>query len=171
MLMVIKHWHAVFVTITIFFAGSIPAHAVDQVDFTGRYSEKASKAKDSVPTTLRVEQGKDFIEITRIEGDRTTVSRFPLDGSKGDYTSPGGVQGKGNVQFKGKNLLVESIVATRPDPNGPAMRVHMKERWELSSDGLMLTIRWGMDFPDTRAIIGGFTDQSGKDTYRRIDAK
>ncbi len=166
-----QHCHVPLVLMTILFAGSIPVHAADQVDFTGLYSEKATKAKDSAPTTLRVNQSKGMIEITRIEGTRTTVSRFPLDGSEGDYTSPGGVPGKGKVQFKGKSLLIESIVTTKVDPNSPVMRVHAKERWELSSDGLILTIRWGIDFPDTRALIGGFMDQSGKDTYLRTDAQ
>ena len=139
--------------------------AADRTDFSGTYTAIPSNGSTAAsPTTLRVVQNNDTIEITR-ESSKTTTSRFPLNGSEGSYTSPGGISGKGKVQFKGKNLAVESVVLTNSQPNSPAVRLRTKERWQLSADGRVLTIRFNVDFPDLEQLTHGVTDQSWTETY------
>ena len=146
--------------------------AAAPTNYAGTYSGQASKGARSQPAAvLRVIQNDDVIEITRDEGGRTTTSRFPLNGQQGDYTSPRGSTGKGKVDFKGKGLAIESIVLTRPQSNGPGVRSRIRERWQLSPDAKLLTIRFNVDFPDLEQLTHGATDQTWMETYTRTDAQ
>ncbi len=162
---------AIIVGVAFVLASGIPVLAGERPDYAGTYTVKPTKGKaaNSVNTVLHVVQHDDAIEITHVESGRTMTSRFPLNGSEGDYTSPGGVAGKGKAQFKGKDLILESVVVTKPQPNGPNVRMRTRERWRLSSDSKVLTIRFDVDFPDLEALTRGVTDQSWTETYLRSD--
>jgi hypothetical protein len=62
--------------------------------------------------------------------------------------------------LKGKNLIVESVVLTHPQPTA-AVRMHTKERWQLSGDAKTLIIKSDVDFPDfpagVSAVVAGDT--------------
>jgi hypothetical protein len=119
---------------------------------TGRKGEAKSAKYDH--WTMSVAQTEVAIKVTRMMESGTSVNNFPLDGTEGSYTSPKGVVGKCKGQFKGKDLILESIVTSKPAPNGPAVEVRTRERWELSSDSRTLTIRSDVDFP--LSPINGF---------------
>jgi hypothetical protein len=130
------------------------ALAADGTNYSGRYTAERPKKTSggSAESTLEVVHNADAIEITLVESGKKTTSRCPLNGSEGDYTSPGGIPGKCKAQLNAKNLIVESVVVTRPQPTAN-VRMHTKERWELSKDGKTLTIRSDVDFPDFPASI------------------
>lgn len=147
--------------------------AADKVNYSGKYSLQEGKATSGSEThsILSVVQNEDSIEITRVEQGRRTTNLYPLNGSDGDYTSPGGVSGRCKAQLKGKNLVVESVVTARPQPNAPPMRIHTKERWQLSADSKTLTIKSDVDFPDApgdvSAVVGA--SLSGTQKYTRTE--
>ena len=89
--------------------------AADKVNYSGKYSADPSTVKSGVETdsTLEVFQNEDGIVVTRLELGQRTTSHCPLNGSEGDYTSPGGVSGKCKAQIKAKNLILESVVVTQ----------------------------------------------------------
>ena len=159
----------IIMTVALAFVLVSPMFSAAPTNYAGAYSAQPAKgaATNTPSTTVRVTQDDQQIEITRVEGGKTAVSRFPLNGSEGDYTSPGGVADKGKAQFKGKDLVLESIVVTKPQPNGPNVRMRTKERWQLSSDSKVLKIRFDMDFPGLQGLTGGVTNQSWTETYVR----
>jgi len=85
--------------------------------------------------------------------------------------SPGGVSGKCNAQLKPKYLIVESVVLSRPQQAASPTRMHTKEKWQLSSDAKILTIKSDVDFPDFPADISaavlGTTSGTVKDKRAR----
>jgi hypothetical protein len=132
----------------VFLMGSILV-AAERPNFSGSYTLKSGKgdsksSKGSV-WTLSVTQTDLAIEVTRVMDGQKNVNRYSLDGTEGTYTSPGGLPGQCKGQFKGKNLILESVVPTHPLPNGPALDLHTRERWELSSDLNKLTIHNDVD--------------------------
>jgi len=146
--------------------------AADKVNYSGNYllEGKNTKAGGETGSSLEVVQSQDSIEITRVEQGRRTRNRYPLTGSDGDYTSPGGVSGRCKAQPKGKYLVVESIVVSRPQPTGSPVRMHTKERWRLSADSKILTIEANVDFPDFPAGISNVVNDayaSGTQKYVR----
>jgi hypothetical protein len=147
--------------------------AADKVSYSGKYSIQARKTASGSETdaTLEVVQNADSIEITRVEQGKRTINRYPLNGSEGDYTSPGGVAGKCKGQLKDKYLMLESVVAARPQPKAPPMRIHTKERWQLSSHSKILTVKSEVDFPDAprdvAAVVGEYA--SGIQKYTRTE--
>ena len=100
------------------------------------------------------------------------TNRYPLNGSEADYVSPGGVPGKCKARFKGSQLILESMVVARPQPNVP-VRLHTKERWELSKDSKILTIQTDVDFPDMPAAISSVATENSprKQKYVRIEIR
>jgi hypothetical protein len=144
--------------------------AADKVNYSGKYSADRPTVKSGVETdsTLEVFQNDDGIVVTRVELGKTTTSHCPLNGSEGEYTSPGGVSGKCKAQIKAKYLILESVVVTRPQRTA-IVRMHTKERWQLSADGKSLTIKSDMDFPDFPADISAAVtgDTSGTRKYTR----
>lgn len=135
----------------------------------GRYSAQHVKGapSGSPDSVLEVVQSENDIGITRVESGKRTTSRCPFNGVEGDYTSPGGVVGKCKAQLKGKNLIVESIVLTHPQPRA-TVRMHTKERWQLSGDAKTLIIKSDVDFPDfpagVSAAVAGDTSTTTKYT-------
>ncbi len=134
--------------------------AADKRDFSGSYTLKektdASKLQKGKASTLRVIQTESAIEVTRVVDGHQNVNKFPLDGSEGTYISPGGPTGTCKAQFKSKFLILDTSVATHPQPGGPAVQMHTRERWELSSDSKTLKIRTDVDFPELSRTLNGF---------------
>lgn len=149
-----------------------PAPPVDATNYSGRYIAERPKKASGGPaeSTLEVVQNESAIEITMVESGKKTTSRCPLNGSDGDYTSPGAISGKCKAQLNGKSLIIESFVVTRPQPTAN-VRMHTKERWQLSKDGKSLTIKLDVDFPDfpadISAAVAGSTSTTRK--YTRME--
>ena len=124
--------------------------ATDKTNYSGRYTLQGQKSTSGIKTdsTIEVLQNQESLEITRSEQGHRTTNRYPLNGSEGDYTSSGGVPGKCRAELKGKYLVLESVVMARPQPSAPPVRMHAKERGQLSADSRTLTIKSAVDFPD-----------------------
>jgi len=147
--------------------------AGDLPSFTGKYSPTDKKDKSISKVVLEVVQTGDAIEVTRVDRtdkDKRTTNRYPVDGSDGDFVSPSGIHGKCRAQFKGKQLILESLVEVQLPSSGRAIREHTRERWQLSADGKTLTIQTDVDFPDfpgeISAAVAG--DTSGRKKYVRV---
>jgi len=148
--------------------------AAEKADFSGSYSLQPSKGKgrNLGTATLHVVQTDAAIEVTLSpESAGTTTSRFPLDGSEGDYTSAGGATGKGKARFQGSDLVLESLIVGQEDPMSLPVRMRTQERWRLSPDAKTLTIRFHVDFPGFPSprlpSLGGSTNLSWTETYTR----
>jgi hypothetical protein len=156
-----------FLSILLF---SVCAFAADAPNFTGKYAPQAKNAS-ATDAVLEVVQNTESVEVTRTHDGKRFTNHYPLDGGDADYTSSGGISGKCKAQLKGKQLILESVVMTRPQAQGPAMRVHERERWQLSGDSKTLTIQTDVDFPDVRAdvsaVVGGSV--AGKEKYLRVE--
>jgi hypothetical protein len=124
--------------------------AANKPDYSGTYTaqQKDAKAGTSKPPVIRVTQTDANIEISRTEGEKTVTNRLPLDGSEVDYFTRSGLRGKGRVQFKGEDLLIEWSVITLGGGDSKGLRLHTKEKWKLSTDKRILTIKSEVDFPD-----------------------
>jgi hypothetical protein len=146
--------------------------AAEKVNYSGKYSAERATIKSGVETesTLEVIQNEDGLEVTTVELEKRTTSHCPFNGREGDYMSPGGVSGKCKAQLKAKYLVLESVVVARPQSTAPPIRMHTKERWQLSADGKSLTIKSDVDFPDFPAGISAAVagDTSGTRKYTRI---
>jgi|ERR1035438_5240488 hypothetical protein len=142
--------------------------AADKVTYSGTYSTaRPGKAPKGSDVTLEVVQNEDSIEITRVKLGKRTTSRCPFNGSEGDYISPGGSPGKCKAQLKEKYLVLEAIVVTSLQPTAPPVRMHTKERWQLSPDGKSLFIESAADFPDMGAGSAGMGLQPVTRKYTR----
>jgi|LakMenEpi03Aug12_release.lakeMendotaPanAssembly.Ray.scaffolds.fasta_scaffold814713_1 hypothetical protein len=130
----------------------------DQPDFSGSYTlseiKGSQKADKFTPLVLRVVQKEHNIEITRIEDGKATSNSFKLDGSKSAYTNVDAVKGVGSARLKGKGLIIETEIASRPYPNKPSVQIKEKQQWKLSPDLKTLTIRTDVDFPNS--VLQGF---------------
>lgn len=120
-------------------------------DFSGSYTlkhgKKAPKGEREGAWTLQVRQTESAIQVTRgIDGHQNT-NEFPLNGGEGRYVSPGGPTGTCKARWKGTALVLDSLIIAHPQTDGPAVQIHTKERWTLSSDLQTLTIRSDVDFP------------------------
>jgi hypothetical protein len=126
---------------------------------------------NKIDATIEVVQSDDSIEITNVDQGRRTTNRYPLNGSEGDYKSPGSVAGKCKAQLKDKYLVLESVVTSRRQPNAPPVRIHIRERWQLSSDSKTLTVKSDLDFPgaprDVSSVVG--ESVSGTQKYARVE--
>jgi hypothetical protein len=144
--------------------------AANKVNYSGKYSLQGRKTTSGNETnsTLDVLQNEDGIEITSVEQGRRTTNRYPLNGSEGDYTSPGGVSGKCKAQLKDKYLVLESVVISRPQPSAPPVRIHTKERWQLSADSKTLTVKSDVEFPDFPGDISAVVGASGSGTQKYL---
>jgi hypothetical protein len=144
----------------------------DAPSYTGKYSlENRKTTSGGTDQTLEVVQNESAVEVTTVVQGRRTTNRYPLNGSEGDYASPSGVPGKCKAQLMGKQLILDSTVVTRPQPTGSPVRMHTKERWQLSADSKTLTIQTDVDFPDFPADISAAVNgnTSGKEKYRRVE--
>lgn len=134
------------------------AAGTDRPDFSGSYTltgtKGASKTKRATASLLQVIQTGAEIEVSRTFDGKAYLNRLKLDGTEGEYRSEGGAQGTSTARFKGKALIIDTQVTTRPQANGPAVQIHTRERWTLSSDLRTLIIRSDVDFPNSG--LGGF---------------
>ncbi len=132
----------------LFMAGSGLVGA-DKPDFSGSYTltstKGAAKVNKGPSSALLVVQNESAIEITKVIDGRKNVNKFPLDGTEGIYESTGGAKGKCKGRFKGKSLVLDMFVTIHPQPDAPDVQIHMRERWEMSSDSKKLTIRSDVD--------------------------
>lgn len=146
--------------------GASPAKA----NYSGKYSLQGQNKGDRTGSIIEVIQSDDSIEITTVDQDQRTTNRYPLNGSEGPYTSPSGLVGTCKAQLKDKYLVLESMVRSRPQPNTPAVRVHTKERWQLSSDSKTLTVKSDVDFPDVPYEVSSVVGESvsGTQKYTRV---
>jgi len=136
-------------------------------DFSGSYTLTGSKgAFKGKVWTLQVSQTESAIRVTRVMDGHENTNNIPLDGSEGRYVSPGGPIGTCKARLKGKNLVLDSLVMTHPQTNGPTVQVHTIERWELSSDSKTLTIRSDVDFPGS-PVYGFQLVEPWTETYTR----
>jgi hypothetical protein len=151
---------------------SLAAHPgdADPPNFTGKYVLQGKHT--SGDTLLEVVQNPGDVEVTRTSNGKQVTNRYPQGGNEGNYTSPGGIPGKCKASLKGKQLILESVVTTHPQPQVPPMREHEKQKWQLSDDLKILTIQTDVDFPDVRpdvsALVGG--SFSGKEKYVRVQS-
>ena len=147
--------------------------AAEGVNYSGKYlaQEKKTAPGGKIDPTLGVVQTEDSIEITRMEYGSKTTNKCPLNGSDGDYRSPSGVPGKCKAKLKDKYLMLEFVVTTRPQPNGPPVRIRTKERWQLSSDSKTLTIKSDVDFPDAARDVSSIVGESASGTQKYTRAE
>ncbi len=148
------------------------ALTADALNYADKYSLQNRKpASGSTDQILEVVQNENAIEVTTVAQGRRTTNRYPLNGSEGDSASPSGVPGKYEAQLKGKQLVLESTVITHAQPAASPVRMHTRERWQLSADSKTLTIQTDVDFPDfpadISAAVSGST--SGKEKYERVE--
>jgi hypothetical protein len=141
------------------------AVASGQSLYSGDYADLARSSATRSFSTLKVNQTSANIEITRTELGKTMISHCPLDDWGGEYTGPG-FAGKCRAFFKGKYLVIES------DYVQPKIstRIHRKERWQLSADSKILTIKsivYLSDFRDDNTTIPGPISQMR--TYTRTE--
>ena len=141
--------------------------------YSGKYSLQNRKASLGSEATLEVVQGQDRVEVTRIDQGKRTTNRYALNGSEGNYASSGGVPGRCKAQLKGKQLILESTVISHPQPAATPVRIHTRERWQLSADSKILAIRADVDFPDfpadISAAVSGNTSRTEK--YMRVESQ
>ena len=133
--------------------------AAGKLDFSGTYSLDARKGGtgDSI---IQVAQKENSVEVTRVEQGKSTTNIYSLDGSEGTYTTSSGGTGKGKAYFKGKFLILENVVVSRPQPSAPVIRLHSKEQWQLSTDSKTLTIKTSYDSPDVSSEISNVVFES-----------
>jgi hypothetical protein len=134
------------------------AAGTDKPDFSGTYSKNsvkgALKAEKPASSVLQVAQTDTAFEVTKVIDGKASMNRFKLDGAETPYRAENGALGVATARLKGKTLMIDMQVTTRPQANGPAVQIHTKERWTLSSDLTTLTIRCDVDFPNSG--LGGF---------------
>ncbi len=139
-------------------------------DFSGSYILTGSKGAFSMEKgevwTLQVSQTESSLQVKRVRDGRENTNEFPLNGSEGRYPSAGGPTGSCKARWKGKDLVLDSLVITHPQDNGPAVQLHTKERWELSLDLKTLTIRSDVDFPGS-PVYGFQLIQPWSEIYTR----
>jgi hypothetical protein len=140
-----------FVCIFLYLAAA--TFAADTLNFSGSYTLTGSKGsmrfeKGNVKT-LSVVQTETSIEVTESEGGRRNANIYPLNAQEGTFLSPGGIKGTCTGQFKKNFLILESVVTTRRQANGPAVQIHTKQKWESSPDHKTLTIRFDVDSPQS----------------------
>ena len=147
--------------------------AADKVNYSGKYLLQVRKTASGGEndSTLDVVQNEKSVDITRSAEGRRMTNRYPLNGSEGDYTSPGGVSGKCKAQLKGKYLVLESVVFSRPQSSSPPVRIHTRERWQLSADSNVLTIKSDVDFPDFPGDISTVVGAYGSSTQKYTRTK
>lgn len=146
--------------------------AEEKIDYSGKYSleERNLKSGKKPKSTLEVVQNQDRIKIIKDEPHKTTTSDCPLSSSDQDYRNS---RGQCRAQLKGKKLIVESVVDTSREPTHSPLRVHTKERWELSADNKTLTIKSDIDFVSCSLGESSCTSGSGESRtikYKRIES-
>jgi hypothetical protein len=139
------------------------SYAADRTNFAGSYTltprKESRKSEKETVKTLTVIQTESAIDVTEVEGERTKTYRYPLTGQDGTYVSPTGIRGTCKGKLRKNDLILESFVTTRPDPNGPPIQIHTKQKWELSPDLKTLRIHVEVDSPQSPInLVDPWTD-------------
>jgi hypothetical protein len=149
------------ISIVLAAAATIPAvRAADnaKIDFSGAYTLTGAKGSfkmnKSSTWLLDVVQSGAEINVTKTTDGKTTANRFMLDDTEAPYVSEDGVKGTCTARWKGRTLVIDINVTSRPQRGGPEVRMHTREQWTLSPDLKTLTIRSDVDFPNSG--LGGF---------------
>jgi hypothetical protein len=147
--------------------------AATKPDFSGNYALQQKKGDSPISTSIRVVETESVVEVTRVFGDRFVTNKFPTDGSEGDYVTEAGVHGKCRAQVKNDALVLESLVASRPNANAPALRFDTIEEWRLSADSRTLTIKTEIKCPDMPpdVMAAAFPNNPRKEKFQRLDAR
>lgn len=141
--------------------------ATEKTNFSGTYSlrGRVGKPVGAATANVSVVQKEDAIEITRTQENKKQVRvRLPLNGDEGSYANADGVPGRGKARLKGRDLLLDSDVDNSPKPGAPAVATHTHERWRLSADSKILTIKYDVDW---RVGLSNSVTESWTETYVR----
>ena len=65
--------------------------------------------------------------------------------------------------------MLDVMALTRMDPSDHPMRQHIAQRWHLSADSKLLTIRLNFDYPDSTGL-NRFPSFGRTEIHRRIDS-
>ncbi|HVI79553.1 MAG TPA: hypothetical protein VM715_15580, partial [Candidatus Acidoferrum sp.] len=90
------------------------------------------------------------------------------NGPEGDYTSPGGLAGRCKARLKDKTIIIEAVALAHPEPT-TTVRMRTKERWQLSRDAKILTIKSDADFTDFPTDISGIVAGNTTTKYTRVE--
>ncbi|MBZ5511121.1 MAG: hypothetical protein LAN70_08110 [Acidobacteriia bacterium] len=157
----------------LFICFAAAAFAATKPDFSGTYTaqQKNDSKSTAASVVLRVVQSDSAVEVTRVNGDKSTTNRFPLDGSEGDYTTETGVRGKCKAHVKNETLVLESLVASPGRTDRPSIRFHTTEQWQLSLDRNTLTIKTDIKSPDMPpdVMAAAFPNNPRTEKYQRTD--
>jgi hypothetical protein len=138
-------------------------YAAERTNFSGSYTltprKESQRSGKETAKTLTVVQTESSIEVTEVEGGRTNTYHYPLGGQDGIYRSPTGLKGTCKGKLKKNDLVLESFVTARPDPHGPPVQIHTKQKWELSPNLKTLRIHVNVDSPQSPVnIVDPWTD-------------
>ena len=149
------------------------AWAATKPDFSGNYGLLQKRGGSPMSASIRVVESESAVEVTRVYGDKSVTNKFPLDGSEGDYVTEAGVHGKCRAQLKNDALVLESLVASRPNTNAPPLRFDTIEEWRLSADTKTLTIKTEIKCPDMPAEVmsAAFPNNPRKEKFQRLDTQ
>jgi hypothetical protein len=147
--------------------------AATNTNFSGNYAAQQKKGEKALTTSVIVVQTDSAVRVTRVYGSKSITNSFPLDGSEGDYTTETGVRGKCKAQLKGDTLVLESLVASPPKSDMPSIRFDTIEKWRLSTDTRILTIKTEIKSPDMPAdvVAAAFPNNPSTDKYQRLDGR
>jgi len=135
-------------------------------NFSGNFSlVPDNPKKPSVVETLAIEQTATSIQITKTVDGKTEVEKYMLDGSTNESKTITGVSQTGFVKWHGSELWIETIAT--PSINGRIMRLHTKERWQLSKDSDTIKVRMETDAPDMPAEVSSAAFQPYVDVFKR----
>lgn len=112
-------------------------------ELLGVVHSSTTKKRSEIP----VVQTADAIEVSNVRDGTSNTIRFPLDDGEGTYHTDSHILGKCKGQLKGKRLVLDWVVVTRPVAGGPEVQLHTRERWELSRDSKTLIIHVDVDNP------------------------
>lgn len=139
-------------------AFSAPAN----LNFTGKYVHRGDKVNNDLDpeVTLDVVQDGQAVEITRDGPAGKTSNRYLLDGSEQECVGSNRTSAKCKAQFKGKYLVLESVVDSPDQTSGNLIHVRTVEQWQLSGDSKTLTIKLRVDFPGAQSGMSSNEGQS-----------
>lgn len=136
----------VALTFSVFLVSPAHVYAASSPDFSGSYLPEHNSKKKSADPTLKVIQTENAVEITRIKGNKHLTYHFSLDGVPVDVVGFDGEKGKSRAYIKEGNLMIESLWPAATAGGGKFV-FRTTEKWELSTDGTLLTIRTDLDCP------------------------
>ena len=91
-----------------------------RVIHSGTAKKGNRKSAKQMICTLIVVQTADAIEVRKVQDGTSNTKKFPLDGGEGIYHTDNHIPGKCKGQLKGKRLVLDSVIVTRPLAGGPA---------------------------------------------------